>query len=126
MKFAVHPYGKTSHVPALTTVVAGVGEFGSMPGQTSVVPGPAARGFALPLEPALFTCFLNVVVNHAGFEVLRVLAADAVVALTLSTRTATTASRTPLSPARMLISSLYEFLPCPPGIPVKRAWDTLL
>src|SRR3954468_1116512 len=100
MKLAVQPYGKTSQVPALTTVVAGVGEFGSMPGQTSVAPGPSACGLGLPFLPLLFTCFLNFVVNQAGLEVLRVLAADAVaVTPTLSASTATTAIRTPLSPA---------------------------
>jgi hypothetical protein len=67
MKLAVQPYGNTSHVPALTTLVDGVGEFGSMPGQTSVVPGPAAaRGFLLPFLPALLTCFLNFGVNQLG------------------------------------------------------------
>jgi hypothetical protein len=58
------------------------------------------------LLPDLFTCFLNFVVNQAGLEVLRVLAADAVaVTPTLSANTAATAIRTPLSPARMLVSS---------------------
>jgi hypothetical protein len=63
---AVQPYGKTSQVPALTTDVAGVGEFGSMPGQTSVAPGPSADGLALPFLPALLTCFLNFGVNQLG------------------------------------------------------------
>jgi hypothetical protein len=62
----VQPYGKTSHVPALTTLVVGVGEFGSMPGQTSVAPGPSACGVAFPFLPDLLTCFLNLGVNQLG------------------------------------------------------------
>src|SRR3954452_25548710 len=91
MKLALQPYGKTSHVPALTTVVAGVGEFGSMPGQTSVAPGPSAAGFGLPFLPDLLTCFLNLVVNQLGWLVLRFGAADAELALT-NTSSASTAA----------------------------------
>src|SRR3954447_20940467 len=91
MKLAVQPYGYTSQVPALTTEVAGVGEFGSMPGQTSVALGPA-EGFALPLVPDLLTCFLKVGVNHLGCAVRSVVAAVADPAPTSSARTATPAA----------------------------------
>src|SRR3954453_12573672 len=91
-KLAVQPYGKTSQVPALTTDVAGVGEFGSTPGQTSVAEGPAV-GTATPFVPAASTCALKTGVNHAGGEVRRVVAAVADPAPRSSARIATPAAR---------------------------------
>src|SRR4051812_6231097 len=63
-----------------------------MPGQTSVAPGPAARGFALPFLPDLLTCFLNFGVNQSGGPVLRVDAAVAELAPTGSASTAAPAA----------------------------------
>src|SRR4051795_9026762 len=122
MKFAVQPAGNTSHVPALTTDVAGVGEFGSIPGQMSVAPGPA-DGFLTPLVPAASTCALNAGVNHAGGDVLSVVAADAVVALMVRARTAKATSRAPLRAARILLPPWLKCLPVLGRIPGRVSWD---
>src|SRR4051812_46349516 len=118
MKFAVQPAGKTSHVPALTTAPAGVGAAGSMPGQMSRAPGPAA-GFLTPLVPAASTLALKAGVNHAGGEVLRVVAADAADTLTQSARAVTAASKAPLRAARITGFLLgLKFLPLLGAIPI--------
>src|SRR3954447_16225837 len=90
-KLAVQPYGKTSQVPALTTEVVGVGEFGSSPGHTSVAAGSSA-GFWTPFTPAASTCALKSGVNHAGCAVRSVVAAVADPAPTSSARIATPAA----------------------------------